>query len=165
MQAEAQYAAKMPPVLLLHGTDDTCALVKNVMQFEEALRKAGVKASGRLKVSEVSWVPMFPAVVAAVLFRGSFCVALHQADVKVSLGLVASQSLSICPWSPNATLQRFPCEAVCCGIVALAKGRHHYQGPVEHWTGMQCTGLHLMWRLCAAAQVKHKGRWAKRHFS
>lgn len=108
MQAEAQYAAKMPPVLLLHGTDDTCALVKNVMQFEEALRKAGVKASGRLKVSEVSWVSMFPAVVAAVLFRGSFCVALHQADVKVSLGLVASQSLSICPWSPTATLQRFP---------------------------------------------------------
>eukprot|EP00891_Asterochloris_glomerata_P004744 jgi/Astpho2/4744/e_gw1.00067.198.1_t len=50
MQAEAQYAAKMPPVLLLHGTDDTCALVKNVMQFEEALRKAGVKASGRLKL-------------------------------------------------------------------------------------------------------------------
>ena len=56
VQAEAQYAAKMPPVLLLHGTDDTCALVKNVMQFEEALRKAGVKASGRLEVSEVSCV-------------------------------------------------------------------------------------------------------------
>ena len=71
MQAEAQYAAKMPPVLLLHGTDDTCALVKNVMQFEEALRKAGVKASGLLEVSTVSCMFMFLAFAAAVLLRGS----------------------------------------------------------------------------------------------
>ena len=83
MQAEAQYAAKMPPVLLLHGTDDTCALVKNVMQFEEALRKAGVKASGRLERCLKS-ACMCPAVPAAVLLRDSLCVLQHQAHVKVS---------------------------------------------------------------------------------
>ena len=118
MQAEAQYAAKMPPVLLLHGTNDTCALVKNVMQFEEALRKAGVKASGRLEVSTVSWVFLALAIAAAVLFRGSVCVALYQADDKVGLGLEASQTSSICAWPPHTTLQRLLCEAVSCGIVA-----------------------------------------------
>ncbi|KAK9805124.1 hypothetical protein WJX72_000318 [[Myrmecia] bisecta] len=35
------YSKELPPVLLLHGTQDTCALVANAVQFADALRESG----------------------------------------------------------------------------------------------------------------------------
>ena len=34
------WGSALPPVLLLHGTADTCALVSNATQFAKALREA-----------------------------------------------------------------------------------------------------------------------------
>ncbi len=41
----AQYAHLMPPVLLLHGTKDTCAPLYNAKQFHQALHRAGIQVS------------------------------------------------------------------------------------------------------------------------
>jgi acetyl esterase/lipase len=37
------WGESLPPILLLHGTADTCALVSNATQFKEALEEAGAK--------------------------------------------------------------------------------------------------------------------------
>ena len=39
----AQYSHLVPPVLLLHGTRDTCAPLSNAVQFEGALQRAGIE--------------------------------------------------------------------------------------------------------------------------
>ena len=39
----AQYAHLMPPVLLLHGTQDTCAPLLNAQQVDQALQRACIK--------------------------------------------------------------------------------------------------------------------------
>ena len=39
----AQYAHLVPPVLLLHGTKDTCAPLLNAQQFDQALQRAGIQ--------------------------------------------------------------------------------------------------------------------------
>ena len=57
-----EWGESLPPVLLLHGTSDTCALVSNATQFSQALDEAGAQVSclrlpsilGRL--SSVCWV-------------------------------------------------------------------------------------------------------------
>lgn len=38
-----EWGESLPPVLLLHGTADTCALVSNATQFSKALEEAGAK--------------------------------------------------------------------------------------------------------------------------
>ena len=38
------WGSDLPPVLLLHGTADTCALVSNATQFARALEEAGAQA-------------------------------------------------------------------------------------------------------------------------
>lgn len=42
----ARYAHLMPPVLLLHGTRDTCAPLHNATQFAKALLGAGIQVCG-----------------------------------------------------------------------------------------------------------------------
>ena len=44
----AQYSHLVPPVLLLHGTRDTCAPLSNAAQFEGALQRAGIEVRGWL---------------------------------------------------------------------------------------------------------------------
>lgn len=41
----ARYAHLMPPVLLLHGTRDTCAPLHNATQFAKALQGAGIQVN------------------------------------------------------------------------------------------------------------------------
>ena len=38
-----EWGKSLPPVLLLHGTSDTCALVSNATQFSRALEEAGAQ--------------------------------------------------------------------------------------------------------------------------
>lgn len=38
-----QFGNRLPGVLLLHGTADTCAPVDNATQFADALREAGAQ--------------------------------------------------------------------------------------------------------------------------
>lgn len=38
-----KWGQSLPPVLLLHGTADTCALVSNAAQFSRALEEAGAE--------------------------------------------------------------------------------------------------------------------------
>ena len=38
-----EWGDKLPAVMLLHGTADTCAPVDNATQFAEALREAGAE--------------------------------------------------------------------------------------------------------------------------
>ena len=40
-----EWGKSLPPVLLLHGTEDTCALVSNATQFAGALKEAGARVS------------------------------------------------------------------------------------------------------------------------
>lgn len=40
-----EWGKSLPPVLLLHGTADTCALVSNATQFSKALEEAGAQVS------------------------------------------------------------------------------------------------------------------------
>ena len=40
-----EWGESLPPVLLLHGTADTCALVSNATQFDKALEEAGAQVS------------------------------------------------------------------------------------------------------------------------
>ena len=40
-----EWGTSLPPVLLLHGTSDTCALVSNATQFSQALDEAGAQVS------------------------------------------------------------------------------------------------------------------------
>ena len=40
-----EWGESLPPVLLLHGTADTCALVSNATQFDKALKEAGAQVS------------------------------------------------------------------------------------------------------------------------
>lgn len=40
-----EWGKSLPPVLLLHGTADTCALVSNATQFSRALEEAGAQVS------------------------------------------------------------------------------------------------------------------------
>ncbi len=50
----AHYAHLMPPVLLLHGTADTCAPLYNAKQFHQALHRAGVQVHAIL-ACQLQW--------------------------------------------------------------------------------------------------------------
>ena len=43
-----KWGQSLPPVLLLHGTADTCALVSNAAQFSRALEEAGAEVGDQL---------------------------------------------------------------------------------------------------------------------
>ena len=43
-----KWGQSLPPVLLLHGTADTCALVSNAAQFSHALEEAGAEVGYQL---------------------------------------------------------------------------------------------------------------------
>ena len=48
-----EWGESLPPVLLLHGTADTCALVSNATQFDRALEEAGAQVSCQDKATRV----------------------------------------------------------------------------------------------------------------
>lgn len=45
-----EWGKSLPPVLLLHGTADTCALVSNATQFSKALEEAGAQVGCLFKL-------------------------------------------------------------------------------------------------------------------
>ncbi|DBA78860.1 hypothetical protein WJX77_001686 [Trebouxia sp. C0004] len=54
----AQYAHLMPPVLLLHGTKDTCAPLYNAKQFHQALHRAGIQSTLKIYEGETHTSPL-----------------------------------------------------------------------------------------------------------
>ena len=53
------WGSNLPPVLLLHGTADTCALVSNATQFAKALQEAGAQARAKPAVYSPPPLPGF----------------------------------------------------------------------------------------------------------
>ncbi|CAK0731873.1 hypothetical protein CVIRNUC_000054 [Coccomyxa viridis] len=53
-----EWGESLPPVLLLHGTADTCALVSNATQFDKALEEAGAQVEIRYYEGETHTSPL-----------------------------------------------------------------------------------------------------------
>ncbi|CAL5224096.1 g6725 [Coccomyxa viridis] len=53
-----EWGKSLPPVLLLHGTSDTCALVSNATQFSQALEEAGAQVELKYYDGETHTSPL-----------------------------------------------------------------------------------------------------------
>ena len=84
----AQYASLMPPVLLLHGTKDTCAPLANAQQFDQALQRAGIQVMFMKQSPLLAASSLSPANGSKVCSEFSCCSILLLSKTAVLMSMI-----------------------------------------------------------------------------